>query len=434
MTGIMEGGLLPAAVQSVVEPKLDWPLAYVPPRFRHWAMKDGALFGGGAYTILSSAAYVETLANAPGSNRGYRAAVTIQLRADNLNAIGNGLYLFTQALVEEPGFSEMVLARLRNDADLPDLTARVNTFSVTGPANSRTVDLRFDLFNLGTKAPNGPVTVSLYASDDRTIDNSDQLIGTVQVGAVNPQSALSGLIARTGVAGLNRARFAILAVDSAGAVPDLDRNNNTQYERFPIPPGPNTPVDLTLPATLNFTPSGAGFAVSQVAPNFEPPQGKALLLEDDDSVEVGLPFAMPFLGVNYRSVFVNSDGNVTFGTGDKAVSPRDFVRLIGGPPRVAALLRDLSPDRGTITADVRADRAVITWSGVPEWNTSKFNTFQVKLFSSGLIQIAYSRVDSRSGVIGVARGSDQGPFQEIDLSAQLPVTLPAGAIFEEFRQ
>lgn len=39
-----------------------------------------------------------------------------------------------------------------------------------------------------------------------------------------------------------------------------------------------------------------------------------------------LGFSFPFLGKNYSSIFVNSDGNIAFGAGDSAALPRGAAR------------------------------------------------------------------------------------------------------------
>ena len=127
--------------------------------------------------------------------------------------------------------------------------------------------------------------------------------------------------------------------------------------------------------------------------------------------------------MSYGSIWVNSDGNITFGAGDAASTPRDAARLIGGPPRAAALLNDLDVTvGGSIKADVRADRVVVTWTGVPEFGTTNSNTFQMTLFATGAIHVTYQSLGATTGVIGVAKGNNQGPINQIDLTAQLPGT------------
>jgi hypothetical protein len=200
-----------------------------------------------------------------------------------------------------------------------------------------------------------------------------------------------------------------------------------------LPPTVNNPIDLALPTNIVFTPSSAGFDVAFASPSFDTGVGSPLTLGDDDTEEVPLSFAFPFLGVSYTSVWVNSDGNVTFGTGDAASTARDAARLIGGPPRVAPLLNDLDPSSaGSVSARVDTDRVVVTWTDVPEFGLINTNTFQVTLELNGTITLAYQSLDAQYAVIGVAEGDDEGPFNEIDLTADLPGTFAAGAIFEEF--
>ena len=198
-------------------------------------------------------------------------------------------------------------------------------------------------------------------------------------------------------------------------------------------PRPANPIDLVLPININFNPTAGGFAVAFAPPTFDPTIGGALPLSDDSTVEVPLGgFSFPFLGASYSSIFVNSDGNVTLGAGD-AHSERDAFRLVSGPPRIAPLLQDLNVETGgSINASVRTDRVVVTWMAVPQFGTTRLNTFQATLHANGQIEFAYQSLGSTFAVIGIAEGNSQGPINEIDYTSALPTTLAAGAIFEEF--
>lgn len=201
-----------------------------------------------------------------------------------------------------------------------------------------------------------------------------------------------------------------------------------------IQPTPANPIDFVLPTNVNFNPAAGGFTVAFAPQSFDPTIGAALPLTDDSTVEVPLGgFTFPFLGTSYSSIFVNSDGNITLGAGDGDSAPRDAFRLVGGPPRIAPLLQDLNVEAGgSINASVRTDSVVVTWNGVPEFGTTNFNTFQVRLHANGQIELAYSSLGSSFGVIGVAKGNSVGPINEIAYTTALPTTLAAGAIFEEF--
>ena len=55
---------------------------------------------------------------------------------------------------------------------------------------------------------------------------------------------------------------------------------------------------------------------------------------DDDTAGFDLPFSFPFFGNSYERIFVNSDGNLTFQSGDSAVTDRSLGRMTAGPPRI----------------------------------------------------------------------------------------------------
>ncbi len=136
-------------------------------------------------------------------------------------------------------------------------------------------------------------------------------------------------------------------------------------------------------------------------------------LEDDDSREIALPFAFPFFGVQQRTIHVNSDGNVSFGTGDVAITDRSLGRMQAGPPRIAPLFRDLDPSRpqGGVRILNEANRVVISWVGVPEYRDAGNGppqTFQLRLYSDGRIEFAYSNVSTTEAVTGIAPGGVKG--------------------------
>jgi uncharacterized protein (TIGR03437 family) len=136
-------------------------------------------------------------------------------------------------------------------------------------------------------------------------------------------------------------------------------------------------------------------------------------LADDDSREVRLPFAFPFFGARYQSLFVNSDGNLTFGAGDAAITDRSLGRFTSGAPRIAALFRDLDPSRGRpgVLTYAAADRFTVSWVQVPEYRESglgPLQTFQIRLFANGVIEYAFSEISTQEAVTGISPGRLQG--------------------------
>lgn len=190
-------------------------------------------------------------------------------------------------------------------------------------------------------------------------------------------------------------------------------------------------------AGLRFSPTGGGYAVSRVDLPLEPDTGTRLSLSDDDSETVTLSFSFPFYGRAYSQVFVNSDGNLTFGQKDDASTARNVGRLVGGPPRVAPLLADLNPETGgSVSAQDLRDHLTVTWRAVPQFDHTDRNTFQVTLWADGRIDFVYdqeltSGIDE--GVTGVAPGGGQDGLTAVDFSAAAGVSGGSGALAESFR-
>jgi len=164
-------------------------------------------------------------------------------------------------------------------------------------------------------------------------------------------------------------------------------------------------------SAIFFRPVGTDrMAVETGQATLDPNFGEELAQGDDTSVEVMFPAGFPLEGTVYDRFFVNSDGNVTFGLPDNSTEDRDAERFRLGPPRIAPLLADLDVTvGGSIHADVREDRAVLTWSEVPQFgNPTAVNTFQVVLYSDGGIDFVYGDVQYdfsfTEGVSGVTPG------------------------------
>jgi hypothetical protein len=195
------------------------------------------------------------------------------------------------------------------------------------------------------------------------------------------------------------------------------------------------PMDLQQ-AGLLFAPSGDGYQVTRADRPVDAP-GTPLSLGDDDSRPVELPFPFLFYGQEYRQVFVNSDGNLTFVQADAASTARNVGRLVSGPPRIAPLLADFDPTSGgTVTTTSSADRFTVTWTDVPQWSVPDKNTFEVSLRKDGGIELSYGSDLSagiKEGVVGVAPGNGAGGLTAVDLSAAAGAE-SAGALGESFRQ
>lgn len=206
---------------------------------------------------------------------------------------------------------------------------------------------------------------------------------------------------------------------------------------------PNT-FDLQQ-RTLRFTPSNAAasqYTAAAQALNFDgnaDSNGTPLAgLGDDDTRLVPLPFAFPFFGQRHTSIYINSDGNLTFDAGDFSSDPRTEGRAISGPPRLCPFYEDLDPSQPAASVRYLAasDRAVITWDRVPDYASSGIGprqTFQVTLYPDGRIEFHYQSITGQSAVIGIAPGAQSNGVTAADFSVGVSASA-SGAIFEAFTQ
>ena len=128
----------------------------------------------------------------------------------------------------------------------------------------------------------------------------------------------------------------IVVADATGLVLAADDDGgNGLLSRIvlPIPADGDYYLGVTTYPDLDFT--GAGSSGGRYVMSVDTIDGILLGLGDDTSQEVTLPFSFPFQGSSYSSVFVNSNGNLTFGSGDTDFS-ESVGELLGDQPRIAA--------------------------------------------------------------------------------------------------
>ncbi len=186
-----------------------------------------------------------------------------------------------------------------------------------------------------------------------------------------------------------------------------------------------------------FLRGGAGYTATSGPSSFSElarTNGSTVTLLDDDAKEVFLPFAFPFFAGTHLSVFVHSDGNVTFDEPEAGSGNRTLSRAVTGPPRIAALFNDLNPsDAGAAVRTYGTPEAFyVTWDGVPEFSLfggTNRQTFQLVLRRGGNIEFHYRAVGVASAVVGIMPGRLLGEPKAADLS--LGVSQPASAALAE---
>jgi hypothetical protein len=201
---------------------------------------------------------------------------------------------------------------------------------------------------------------------------------------------------------------------------------------------PNT-FDIQLTGQRFVPRAGGGYDITRTDSSFRTPLGDRVPLGDDDSVVKNLPFAFNFFGTTQTMAFINSDGNITFGEGDRSSSPRDIGRLVLGAPRVAPFLADLDPSvGGMVFFRASADAFTATWCGVPVFGSTRQATMQASLSANGTVEMKYGDAppwSATDGVVGVSPGHAD-TFLPVDLSTTATRTIAgdAGAIGEWFSE
>ena len=177
--------------------------------------------------------------------------------------------------------------------------------------------------------------------------------------------------------------------------------------------------------------SGAGGSGGRYVLDLQAINGFLLNLGDDTSQELALGFTFPFNGSDYTSVFVNSNGNLTFGSGDTDFS-ESVAELLSDQPRIAPLWDDLSPNNGgLVIADGDASSMTVTFSGVPEFPSAGSNTFSVTLFATGNYVVSYGGVTAVDGLVGTTQGGGAANPGPTNLSAAGPFG-KSGTTYELF--
>ncbi|MEO7328452.1 MAG: C1 family peptidase, partial [Minicystis sp.] len=159
---------------------------------------------------------------------------------------------------------------------------------------------------------------------------------------------------------------------------------------------------------------GAGDACDDHFDAFE----STLTLSDDDGRKIDLGFSFPFYGTSYKEVYLNSDGNLTFGAADTKSADRSASRFLSVAPRIAALFADLNPAAGGKVSygKSKEDSLFVKYSGVPSYGSSATSSATITLDASGKITIALGNIGASTYITGVSKGGAGNTAAEQNLA------------------
>ena len=177
--------------------------------------------------------------------------------------------------------------------------------------------------------------------------------------------------------------------------------------------GPTT-QDFSLDPAPDYLLGDGGDTCSTEYSWIDATDGTAHALDDDASKEVSLPFSFTFYGSSYSSVYIGSNGFVSFGAGyDKLHGIVPFE----GPPNSAvyALALDLNPEnnQGAIyTKDLGDGRFVIEYDQVQHWPNGDPETFEIILNNNDdTIVVQYKTLsDPSTALVGIENSDGSSGF------------------------
>ena len=176
--------------------------------------------------------------------------------------------------------------------------------------------------------------------------------------------------------------------------------------------GPNAYVGSTLSTVITH---GPAYAVTPVASDFTEISGTGTALSfsnaDDASTAVSPPgFSFPFYSQTYTTLYVATNGLITFGSADTAYNNQDLTSGSPPEPAIAPLWDDLYVDSsGAVYYQVVGQQLVVEWSNVQHYGFSGRITFEAVLDGGdGSIRFNYQSLDTGDGSTANAASATVG--------------------------
>ena len=149
--------------------------------------------------------------------------------------------------------------------------------------------------------------------------------------------------------------------------------------------------------------------------------GTPLDMGDETVIEVNLPFTFKYYGNNYSTVYISSNGWISFNSASDAAYVNDPIPSSGNPVGVIApLWDDYNPgNAGNVYYynDTQNHQFIIEWAGVPRYdNNNEILTFEVILrdpasyptiTGDGEIIFSYQRLDNTSSATVGIESNDE---------------------------
>jgi hypothetical protein len=193
---------------------------------------------------------------------------------------------------------------------------------------------------------------------------------------------------------------------------------STVYEGF----SNSNPFDLANTGFM-FPWLGASYGVIPGAPPLVMPSGAPLAFSDDQTQAIPLPWTIPSLAGPTNMIWVCSNGWISF----EATTSTDYTEtvpeLLAGETRICPLWDDLNPSASTGAGAIHAEQDPsdpsafhVTWLGVPEYQNTGANDFQVTIRQSGFLEVKYGTMTVADCMVALTRGHGAVDPGSTDLS------------------
>ncbi len=274
----------------------------------------------------------------------------------------------------------------------PDVTAIAPTDYQSGsptPWEVTGVTSAFTITGTNFGSPGTPVNVTFTASSGTPFNNGTSA-SFVAAGSVVSTTTISGTFADP-----------VADTDASGSIAVAWPTGVTDTL------GPNAwTMTVAPPVTL---------------PTWSTSAASGTISASDDSttsVSFAAGFQFPLYGVSYTSGYANSNGSMSFGSGDTSFSP-NTATLQSGPRRLCINWTDLNPSGGYLTWNTSAhsDRGVLTWNNSPYYSQGNIN-LQLHAYYTGRVDYCYGWMnDPNNRVHLVGIGGNGATLTPVDWSA-----------------
>ena len=163
-----------------------------------------------------------------------------------------------------------------------------------------------------------------------------------------------------------------------------------------------TPTTCATSACASPATAPAATTSARIDGAFRTTVGTRLTLTDDDSVQLNVPFAFRFYGRSQTTAFVNSDGNLTFESGDRASTERNVARHADrSAARRAVPRRSRSVDRRPRLGERRRRPVHRDLVRRPRLRLDADDQRQLTLLPGGTIEMKFGAVSLADAIVGL---------------------------------